>query len=250
MGDNVTVSTTQHHIAIPIEKLNASLEAAKEENSVTDDAYVDNDVQKSQEKDEETEEKGECRYCQEEDLVSNMESPCNCNGSVKYVHRRCIDQWYNSKGRMILCEICRKPYNPNDYPPLPELHSDNDDTEIIILREEWTIPGTNTQIRSPLVLADRATKGLIDSMNKDFSLRNPTGGVIFGMSLVIFIAVLLIKDAYEFAPPKEEKFAHFLYSAVMTISVLVYILSWVLQCQAYRKSERERERERQRDRNA
>lgn len=91
MGDHVTVSTTQEHIAIPIEKLNASLEAAKEENSVTDDAYVDNDVQKSQEKDEETEEKGECRYCQEEDLVSNMESPCNCNGSVKvYIYSTCV----------------------------------------------------------------------------------------------------------------------------------------------------------------
>ncbi|KAL5167174.1 Basic leucine zipper and W2 domain-containing protein 2 [Glycine soja] len=203
MGDHVTVSTTQQHIAIPIEKLNAlSLEVAKEEKHVTDDAYVDN-VQKPEEKDEETEEKGDCRYCQEEDFIFNMESPCNCNGSVKYVHKRCIDQWYNSKGRMILCEICRK---------------------------EWTIPGTSIEIWSPLVLADRATKGLIDSMNKDFSLKNPSGGVIFGMSLVIFIAVLLIKDAYECAPPKEEKFARFLYCAVMTISVPVYILSWVLQC--------------------
>ncbi|KAL5167175.1 Basic leucine zipper and W2 domain-containing protein 2 [Glycine soja] len=240
MGDHVTVSTTQQHIAIPIEKLNAlSLEVAKEEKHVTDDAYVDN-VQKPEEKDEETEEKGDCRYCQEEDFIFNMESPCNCNGSVKYVHKRCIDQWYNSKGRMILCEICRKPYNPNDY-PLPELHYDDDDTEITILRqvistycssimEEWTIPGTSIEIWSPLVLADRATKGLIDSMNKDFSLKNPSGGVIFGMSLVIFIAVLLIKDAYECAPPKEEKFARFLYCAVMTISVPVYILSWVLQC--------------------
>ncbi|KAL2570463.1 hypothetical protein GLYMA_18G242400v4 [Glycine max] len=238
MGDHVTVSTTQQHIAIPIEKLNAlSLEVAKEEKHVTDDAYVDN-VQKPEEKDEETQEKGDCRYCQEEDFIFNMESPCNCNGSVKYVHKRCIDQWYNSKGRMILCEICRKPYNPNDY-PLPELHYDDDDTEITILREEWTIPGTSIEIWSPLVLADRATKGLIDSMNKDFSLKNPSGGVIFGMSLVI--------DAYECAPPKEEKFARFLYCAVMTISVPVYILSWVLQCQAYRKSERGRERERHRN---
>lgn len=83
MGDHVTVSTTQEHIAIPIEKLNAlSLEVAKEEKHVTDDAYVDN-VQKPEEKDEETQEKGDCRYCQEEDFIFNMESPCNCNGSVK-----------------------------------------------------------------------------------------------------------------------------------------------------------------------
>lgn len=57
--------------------------------------------------------------------------------------------------------------------------------QAFLCREEWTIPGTSTEIWSPLVLADRATKGLIDSMNKDFSLKNPSGGVIFGMSLVI-----------------------------------------------------------------
>ncbi|RDX71637.1 hypothetical protein CR513_48990, partial [Mucuna pruriens] len=87
MGDHVTVSpekflgtpcqgssTTQNHIAIPIEELSASLEAAEEKNPVID-SHVDN-IQKP-------EEKGECRYCKEEDFVSKLESPCNCNGSLK-----------------------------------------------------------------------------------------------------------------------------------------------------------------------
>ncbi|RDX80685.1 hypothetical protein CR513_38738, partial [Mucuna pruriens] len=119
----------------------------------------------------------------------------------------CIDQWFNSKGYIILCEICKQPYHPNYY-PVPELPSeDADDIEI---RQEWTIPGTNTQIQSPLVLAERATNGLIASMNKDFSLRKPTAGMILGMALVIFVAVLVIKDAIHCAPPKDT-FSHFLY---------------------------------------
>ncbi|CAJ1829276.1 unnamed protein product [Sphenostylis stenocarpa] len=189
-------SISQHHIAIPIEDLSASLEAVKEEKPATD-SYVDNN-QNPEENDEETEEKGECRYCQQEDFVSKLESPCNCNGSVK-------------------------PYNP-DYYSVPDLPSDDDDTEITIRQviyvdlfffkcafEEWSIPGTNTQIRSPLVVAECATNDLINSMNKDFNLRNPTGGVIFGAAILIFIAVLLIKDAYMSTTPEEDKFARILY---------------------------------------
>lgn len=90
MGDHVTVppenlvktpcegssSTIQNHVTIPIEKLSASLETAKEEKPVT--------TEETEEKSEETEEqKAECRYCQEEDFVSKLESPCDCNGSIK-----------------------------------------------------------------------------------------------------------------------------------------------------------------------
>ncbi|KAK4860442.1 hypothetical protein QYF36_023920 [Acer negundo] len=28
---------------------------------------------------------GECRICQEDDSITNLETPCACNGSVKYL---------------------------------------------------------------------------------------------------------------------------------------------------------------------
>ncbi|KAK7340538.1 hypothetical protein VNO77_21244 [Canavalia gladiata] len=190
MRDHVTISpekflktqgqgslTSQHHIAIPIEELTASLEAASIKSPVTD---ANTNIEKPEEQAEQTEDMGECRYCHEEDFVSKLETPCSCNGSLK-------------------------PYYPNY--PLPEPPSD-DDTDI---SEEWTISGTNTRIQSPLLVAEHATNRLIASMNKDFSLRNPSGGVIFGTALLIFVAVLVINDAYNNAPPKEDKFSHALY---------------------------------------
>ncbi|KAK7394501.1 hypothetical protein VNO78_15030 [Psophocarpus tetragonolobus] len=84
-------------------------------------------------------------------------------------------------------------YGP-DYSAAQELSSSDDDNETIAIRqviwlssfnEEWTIPETNTRIRFPLALAVRSFNALIDSMNKDFSLRDTTRGVIFGMALVI-----------------------------------------------------------------
>ncbi|KAI5070150.1 hypothetical protein GOP47_0014493 [Adiantum capillus-veneris] len=51
----------------------------------------------------------ECRICQEEDDIANLESPCACSGSLKFAHRKCIQHWCNEKGDT-LCEICQKPF--------------------------------------------------------------------------------------------------------------------------------------------
>ncbi|KAM7467492.1 hypothetical protein LguiB_015054 [Lonicera macranthoides] len=53
----------------------------------------------------------ECRICQDEDVDSNMESPCSCCGSLKYAHRRCIQRWCNEKGDTV-CEICHQQFKP------------------------------------------------------------------------------------------------------------------------------------------
>ncbi|KAH1111294.1 hypothetical protein GYH30_009898 [Glycine max] len=47
----------------------------------------------------------ECHICQEEDGVSNLETPCACSGSLKYAHRKCVQHWCDEKGD-ITCEIC------------------------------------------------------------------------------------------------------------------------------------------------
>ncbi|KAL0674963.1 hypothetical protein Bca4012_002944 [Brassica carinata] len=49
----------------------------------------------------------QCRICHDEDLDSNMESPCSCSGSLKYAHRKCVQRWCNEKGDTT-CEICHR----------------------------------------------------------------------------------------------------------------------------------------------
>ncbi|XP_010554013.1 PREDICTED: uncharacterized protein LOC104823916 [Tarenaya hassleriana] len=63
----------------------------------------------------------ECRICHDEDLNSEMETPCSCSGSLKHAHRRCVQRWCNEKGDTI-CEICHQQFEP-DYtaPPPPPL---------------------------------------------------------------------------------------------------------------------------------
>lgn len=50
----------------------------------------------------------QCRFCLEDDLQQNLIAPCICTGSGRYVHSRCVFQWYThnpSKGMM--CQVCQ-----------------------------------------------------------------------------------------------------------------------------------------------
>jgi hypothetical protein len=38
-------------------------------------------------------EKTTCRICFDDDVVENMICPCKCKGSIKYVHRECLNKW-------------------------------------------------------------------------------------------------------------------------------------------------------------
>lgn len=37
----------------------------------------------------------QCRYCLEDDNLENLVSPCQCNGTSKYIHAKCLDTWRN-----------------------------------------------------------------------------------------------------------------------------------------------------------
>nr|XP_011464131.1 PREDICTED: uncharacterized protein LOC101301206 isoform X1 [Fragaria vesca subsp. vesca] len=60
----------------------------------------------------------ECRICQVEDSVNEMEAPCRCNGTLTFAHRDCIQQWINLSYKAT-CEICKQPYEGGYRIPVP-----------------------------------------------------------------------------------------------------------------------------------
>ena len=55
----------------------------------------------------------QCRICLDEDDMTNLIAPCRCNGSVKYVHRDCIQTWIRSTDNPDLkkkCAMCQTEY--------------------------------------------------------------------------------------------------------------------------------------------
>jgi hypothetical protein len=49
----------------------------------------------------------ECRICQEPADLANLIAPCNCAGSVRYVHPACLSAWRSmSVANLTHCNVC------------------------------------------------------------------------------------------------------------------------------------------------
>lgn len=52
----------------------------------------------------------ECKICLEIDNIDNFISPCECKGSIKYIHYRCLENSIKSVKDGTKCEICNYKY--------------------------------------------------------------------------------------------------------------------------------------------
>lgn len=66
----------------------------------------------------------QCRFCLETD-DEPMISPCNCTGSVRYIHTSCLHKWIREDEYIVeerlICTICKAPLF--DLEPIPQRHS-------------------------------------------------------------------------------------------------------------------------------
>lgn len=134
---------------------------------------------------------GECRICQDEDTLNNLEIPCACSGSLKYAHRKCVQHWCNEKGD-ITCEICHQPYQPGyTAPPRPP----SDETSIDV-GGVWQISGAPIDMNDPRLLAiAEAERQLFDADYDDYSGANSSGTAFCRSAALILMALLLLRHA-------------------------------------------------------
>ncbi|EPS60115.1 hypothetical protein M569_14689, partial [Genlisea aurea] len=133
----------------------------------------------------------ECRICQDEDSVKNLESPCACTGSLKYAHRKCVQHWCNEKGD-ITCEICHQPYQPGySAPPRPP----SDETTIDI-GGVWRISGAPIDMNDPRLLAiTDAERYIFEPDYDDYNDTSSSGAAICRSAALILMALLLLRHA-------------------------------------------------------
>lgn len=97
---------------------------------------------------------GECRICQEEDTIKNLDNPCTCAGSLKYAHKECLQHWCDEKGNT-MCEICHQPYKSTYVAPAPRPPEQPASNVLSIeIREEAGPDGTSARV---LTLRDSVT---------------------------------------------------------------------------------------------
>ncbi|PKI75465.1 uncharacterized protein LOC116199911 [Punica granatum] len=183
---------------------------------------------------------GECRICQEEDSVQNLENPCACSGSLKYAHRKCVQHWCNEKGDTI-CEICHQQFQPNyTAPPRPPEPED----ATIEIGGGWTISGTPLDLRDPRLLAiAEAERQFLDSEYDEYTNSNANGAAFCRSAALILMALLLLRHALSIPEEdgEDDAAAYFSLFLVRAAGFLLpcYIMAWAISILQRRRQRQE-----------
>ncbi|XP_074277425.1 uncharacterized protein LOC141601062 [Silene latifolia] len=181
----------------------------------------------------------ECRICQDEDSIKNLETPCSCNGSLKFAHRKCVQKWCNEKGD-IICEICHQPYQPGyTAPPRPPA----DETSINI--SQWTVSGAPLDMNDPRILAMAAAeRQLLEGDYDEYADSNANGAAFCRSAALILMALLLLRHALYVTSPDEGEddvstfFSLFLLRAAGFL-LPCYIMAWAISIMQRRRERQE-----------
>lgn len=183
----------------------------------------------------------ECRICQEEDSVNNLESPCACSGSLKFAHRKCVQRWCNEKGD-ITCEICHQAYQSGyTAPPPPPTYDD----ATIDISGAWTIGGTPLDLHDPRLLAMAAAeRHLVETEYDEYEDTNANGAAFCRSAALILMALLLLRHALTLGDGDEDSddastfFTLFLLRAASFL-LPCYIMAWAISILQRRRQRQE-----------
>ncbi|MCL7034046.1 hypothetical protein MKW94_023152 [Papaver nudicaule] len=183
----------------------------------------------------------ECRICQEEDDVSNLETPCGCSGSLKFAHRKCVQRWCNEKGDTT-CEICHQHYQPGYTAPPPPPHSDETTIDI---SGGWTISGTPLDLHDPRLLAMAAAeRHFLEAEYDEYAATNASGAAFCRSAALILMALLLLRHALTITNPDGDDddastfFSLFLLRAAGFL-LPCYIMAWAFSILQRRRQRQE-----------
>ncbi|KDP31254.1 hypothetical protein JCGZ_11630 [Jatropha curcas] len=181
----------------------------------------------------------ECRICQEEDCINNLEAPCACSGSLKYAHRKCVQRWCNEKGD-ITCEICHQPYQPGYTapPPPPPLEE-----TAIDISDGWTIAGSPLDLHDPRILAMAAAeRHFLEAEYDEYADSSASGAAFCRSAALILMALLLLRHAMSLTGDGDEDastfFSLFLIRAAGFL-LPCYIMAWAISILQQRRQRQE-----------
>ncbi|TKY73378.1 E3 ubiquitin ligase SUD1 [Spatholobus suberectus] len=150
----------------------------------------------------------ECRICQEDDTLQNLDIPCACSGTLKFAHPRCVQLWCYEKGDTI-CEICHQPFKPGYTATSPAYHPG--DTSIDI-SDDWAASSNPLDMHDPRLLAIAAVEHQVPETNHEDYVYTGTGGMTLWHSVgLILMALLLLRHAAPLFNTDVEKVVTYFY---------------------------------------
>ncbi|KAH9773899.1 RING-CH-type domain-containing protein [Citrus sinensis] len=166
---------------------------------------------------------GECRICQEEDSINNLETPCACSGSLKlYILPSMLIESVFSIGAM------RK------------------ETLLVrfVISGGWTISGTPLDLHDPRLLAiAEAERQFLEAEYDEYDASNASGSAFCRSAALILMALLLLRHALAIPDADGEDdvstfFSLFLLRAAGFL-LPCYIMAWAINILQRRRQRQE-----------
>ncbi|CAD5188975.1 unnamed protein product [Musa acuminata subsp. malaccensis] len=181
----------------------------------------------------------DCRICQDEDHIKNLEAPCACSGSLKYAHRACVQHWCNEKGD-ITCEICHEQYKPG-YTAPPQVHPTD---AAIDINGGWIITGSPLDLHDPRILAMAAAQRHLVEDEYDEYAPNASGAAFFRSAALILIILLLLRHSLTITNADGDDDDASTYFSLFLLRVAgfllpCYIMAWAISILQHRRQRQE-----------
>ncbi|KAE8726106.1 RING/FYVE/PHD zinc finger superfamily protein isoform 2 [Hibiscus syriacus] len=179
----------------------------------------------------------ECRICQDEDSIKNLEAPCLCSGSLKFAHRKCVQRWCDEKGD-IICEICHQSFEPgymSPPPPPPEVAT-------IDIRQ-WTVSGAPLNLHDQRILAVAAERRLLEPGYDEYSNNDSSGTEFFRAATLTLLALLFLRHAlYLTNGDTDDDVSQYISLFLLRAAGFLlpcYIVAWAISILQRRREQRE-----------
>ncbi|XP_028237255.1 uncharacterized protein LOC114416550 isoform X1 [Glycine soja] len=239
MGEHVVLSVLDSLIAPATlqpqhdgdgDALGSLIEGATHVNDVGECDTLEEEEEEEEDKEEEDLIKMvECRICQEDDTLQNLDIPCACSGTLKFAHTKCVQIWCYEKGDTI-CEICNQPFKPGYTANSPVCHPG--DTSIDI-SDDWATTRNPLDLHNARLLAIAAVDYQVPETEHEDYVNAGTGGTTLWHSVgLILMALLLLRHAAPlFNADVEKAIAYFYFFFLGAAAVILpcYLVAWIIR---------------------
>ena len=166
-----------------------------------------------------------CKYCLSE--IPTMIAPCKCNGSIKYVHRDCINRWISIKNKNS-CEICGTTYKT-------QTRTEINWTHVCIDFSLYIIPYFSgvVGIFANILSRDIERLAICQMISSYLPLYSTIQiivalNTIFGAAILCYISLGILKFKKECVLIPKELPEHYISPATSTSCMLVVNISFVI----------------------
>ncbi|KAK7411412.1 hypothetical protein VNO78_02845 [Psophocarpus tetragonolobus] len=228
MGEHVVLSVVDPLLIAPAILQPQNCGDARGTTLVEGVTHVNDAMEEKEKEEEDLTQMVECRICQEDDTLQNLDIPCACCGTLKFAHTKCVQLWCYEKGDTI-CEICHQPFKPGYTATSPVYHPG--DTSIDI-SDDWTVSNPLDLHDSQLLAIATVEHQVPETEQEDYVYAGTGGTTLWHSVGLILMALLLLRHAAPlFNADVEKAFAYFYFFFLRAAAVIVpcYLMAWIIR---------------------